>query len=86
MGLIAGVIGLVLAAVYIETSVGIITAVLGGFFVGLGLYWFGVEMLLVVLGILGVTVLGAAVQMVGLREENERKRARQMGLPPPPPP
>jgi predicted phage tail protein len=42
-------------------------------------------MFLVVLAILGVSVLGGAVQMVALKEEADRKRARQM-LPPPPPP
>jgi hypothetical protein len=74
--LVLGGIAFVVTFVYVETAIGLVTAVVGALLVGAGLFLMGVEdMLLVVLAILGLAVFGGAFQMTALKEEKERRAA-----------
>lgn len=73
--LVAGGIAFVVTVAFIETAMGIVTAVVGGLLVGLGLLWLDLEMIIVVIGLLAISVFGAAFQMTALRDEEARKRA-----------
>lgn len=73
-GLIAAVVAFVLTLAYIETAIGIVTAIVGGLLVGIGALWLELDMMVVVLSLLGVMVFGGAFQMVALRDEAEMKR------------
>ena len=78
-GLVALVIGgvaFVVTFVYVETAIGLVTAVVGALLVGAGLALMDVtDMLLVVLVVLGVAVFGGAFQMTALKEERECRLA-----------
>lgn len=79
-GLAAGLVAFVVTIAFIETAIGVVTAAVGGLLVGIGVMWFGFEMLVVVVAMLGSMVLGGAFQMFALREEAElRARARRVG-------
>lgn len=97
LALVAAVIAFALTFAYIEVAIGIVTAVVGGLLVGIGLLWFDMSMLVVVLALLAAMVLGAIFQMTALKEEADRKRrVRAVGFsgpvaaaamsPPEPPP
>jgi hypothetical protein len=74
--LVVGGIAFVVTFVYVETAIGVVTAVVGALLVGVGLFLMGVEdMLLVVLAILGLAVFGGAFQMTALKDEKERRAA-----------
>ncbi len=76
VSLALGAIASVVTFVYVETAIGIVTAIVGGLLVGAGMFLMGVEdMLLVVLAILGLAVFGGAFQMTALKEEKEHKMA-----------
>lgn len=82
--LIAGIVAVIAFAVtvaYIEAAMGIVTALVGGLLVGFGLLLLDVlDMTMVVVSLLAVMVLGAAIQMVALRDETEhRRRMRAVG-------
>lgn len=80
VGLVAGLIAFVLTIVFIEAAIGVVTAIVGGLLVGIGVMWLGFEMLLVVVAMLGSMVLGGAFQMFALKEESElRARVRSVG-------
>jgi len=74
LALVAAVIAFALTFAYIEVAIGIVTAVVGGLLVGIGLLWFDMSMLVVVLALLAAMVLGAAFQMTALKDEVDRKR------------
>jgi MFS family permease len=74
VALIAGVVAFALTFAFIEVAIGVVTAVVGGLLVGFGLVLMEQDMMVVVLSLLGVIVLGAAFQMIALRDESERKR------------
>lgn len=96
VGLIAAVIAFAVTLAYIDVAIGVVTAIVGGLLVGIGMLWLDLDMLLVVLGLLGVMVIGMAFQMVALKDETElKRRMRGVGasgpvavaaLSPPPPP
>lgn len=97
IGLVAGLIAFVVTIAFIEAAIGVVTAVVGGFLVGIGAMWLGFDMLVVVIVMLASMVLGGAFQMLALREEAElRARATRVGsessvamaaaAPPAPPP
>ncbi len=72
--IIVAVIAFVVTFVYVETAIGLVTAVVGGMMVGAGLFVLGVtDMLLVVVAVLVVAVFGAAFQMTALKHEKERR-------------
>jgi uncharacterized membrane protein len=80
VGLAVGLVAFIVTIAFIETAIGVVTAVVGGLLVGIGVMWFGLEMLVVVMAMLGSMVLGGAFQMFALREESElRERARRVG-------
>jgi MFS family permease len=76
VALFVGAIAFVVTFVYVETAIGLVTAVVGALLVGAGLFLMDlVDMLLVVIAVLGIAVLGAAFQMTALKEEKERRLA-----------
>jgi MFS family permease len=74
LALVAAVIAFALTFAYIEVAIGIVTAVVGGLLVGIGLLWLDMEMLVAVLVLMAVMVFGAAFQMTALKDEVDRKR------------
>ena len=72
--LVAAVIAFAFTFAYIEVAIGIVTAVVGGLLVGIGLLWLDMEMLVAVLVLMAVMVFGAAFQMTALKDEVDRKR------------
>lgn len=80
VGLVAGLIAFVVTLVFIEAAIGVVTAVVGGLLVGIGVMWLGQDMLLVVATMLGSMVLGGSFQMLALKEESElRDAGRRVG-------
>lgn len=70
VALICAGIALGMTIVFIEQALGIVTAVIGGLLVGIGLLWLDYfEMTLVVVMMLGVIVFGAAVQLAAIRDQ-----------------
>jgi len=79
-GLVLAVIAFALTVAFIETAIGIVTAIVGGLLVGIGLLWMDkFDMYVVVIGMLAIMVFGAAVQLSGLKKEEERKRRVHTG-------
>ncbi len=77
VSLVAAVIMFVVTFAFAEVAIGIVTAIVGGLLVGIGLLWLEVNMTLAVIAMLAVMVLGGAFQMIALKDEEERKhRAR----------
>ncbi len=74
LALVAAVIAFAFTFAYIEVAIGIVTAVVGGLLVGIGLLWLDMEMLVAVLVLMAVMVFGAAFQMTALKDEVDRKR------------
>jgi len=80
VGLVAGFVAFVVTIAFIEAAIGVVTAVVGGLLVGIGVMWLGLDMLIVVVVMLGSMVLGGAFQMLALKEESDlRARARRLG-------
>ena len=80
VGLVAGLIAFVVTFVYIKAAIGIVTAIVGGLLVGIGVMWLEMDMLVVLGAMIGSMVLGGAFQMVVLKDEAEmRERARAIG-------
>ena len=78
IAIVVAVIAFGVTVAYIEAAMGIVTAIVGGLLVGFGLLLLDVmDMTMVVVSLLGVTVLGAAFQMVALKDETEQKRRMQ---------
>jgi hypothetical protein len=76
LALVVGAIAFVVIFVYVETAIGLVTAVVGALLVGAGLFLMDlVDMLLIVVAVLGIAVFGAAFQMIALKEEKERRLA-----------
>jgi len=79
-GLVLAVIAFALTVAFIETAIGIVTAIVGGLLVGIGLLWTDrFDMYVIVIGMLAVMVFGAAVQLAGLKGEEERKKRAHAG-------
>lgn len=78
VGLVAGVILFILTFVFAEAAIGVVTAIVGGLLIGIGLLWLDVDMTLAVVAMLAVMVFGGAFQMVALKDEEERKRRARM--------
>jgi len=74
VALIVGVVAFAITFAFIEAAIGIVTAVVGGLLVGFGLVLIEQDMMVVVLSLLGVMVLGAAFQMIALKDESEHRR------------
>jgi hypothetical protein len=71
---IAAAIAFVLTLAFIEHAIGVVTAVVGGLLVGIGLIWVDVtDMTLVVLAMFGTMIFGAAFQLSVIKEEKERR-------------
>ena len=74
--LVLGGIAFVVTFIFVETAIGLVTAIVGALLFGAGLFLLDLtDMLLVVIGILGVAVFGAAFQMIALKEEKEMRLA-----------
>lgn len=77
------IVALILAAVafavtiaFIEQAIGVVTAVVGGLLVGLGLIWLDVaDMTVVVVVMLGTMVFGAAFQLSVVKEQKAARTA-----------
>lgn len=79
VSLVLGAIAFVVTFVYVETAIGVVTAIVGALLAGAGLFLMGIEnMLLIVVVILALAVFGGAFQMTALKEEKDRKVARQV--------
>lgn len=62
-------IAFVVTIVFIQQAIGVVTAVVGGLLVGIGLIWLDVtDMTLVVLAMFGTMVFGAAFQLTAIKE------------------
>ena len=60
--------------VFVEQAIGVVTAVVGGLLVGIGLIWLDVtDMMVVVLVMLATMVFGAAFQLVAVKEQKEAR-------------
>jgi len=94
--LIVGAVVFALTFAFVETAIGVVTAVAGGLLLGFGLIILEVDLTISVLAMLAVIVFGAAFQLFALHEEAEMKRGRAVApiaaaaaspeMPPPPPP
>ncbi|UCE81367.1 MAG: hypothetical protein JSV94_02835 [Methanobacteriota archaeon] len=70
VALVCAGIALAMTIVFIEQALGIVTAVIGGLLVGIGLIWLDYfDMTMVVVMMLGVIVFGAAVQLAAIRDQ-----------------
>jgi hypothetical protein len=79
-GLVLAVIAFALTIAFIETAIGIVTAIVGGLLVGIGLLWTDeFDMYVVVIGMLAVMAFGAAIQLAGLKKEEERRKRAHVG-------
>jgi MFS family permease len=74
LAMVVAVVAFALTFAYIEVAIGIVTAVVGGLLVGIGLLWLNMEMLVAVLVLMAVIVFGAAFQMTALKDEVDRRR------------
>lgn len=75
--MLAGV-AFIVTVVFIEQAIGVVTAVVGGLLVGIGLIWLDVtDMTIVVLVMFGTMVFGAAFQMSVIKEQ---KASRTMAV------
>jgi MFS family permease len=65
---------------FVEQAIGVVTAVVGGLLVGIGLIWLDVtDMMIVVVAMFATMVLGAAFQLSVIKEQKEA-RARGAGV------
>ena len=85
VALVLAAIALAMTIVFIEQAIGIVTAVIGGMLVGIGLIWLDYfDMTVVVAVMLGVMVFGAAVQLAAIREVASRGGRATAGMAAPP--
>ena len=82
---LAGVV-FVLTVVFVEEAIGVVTAVVGGLLVGIGLIWIDVpDMMVVVLMMFGTMIFGAAFQMSAIKEQRAAKARGARSTAPVPP-
>lgn len=75
VGLVAAAVAFGLTVVFIKEAIGVVTAIVGGLLVGIALVWSEfVDMTMAVIAMFAVMVFGAAVQLMGVREEERRMR------------
>lgn len=87
------IVSLILAAVafavtiaFIEQAIGVVTAIIGGLLVGIGLIWLDVtDMTIVVIAMFGTMVFGAAFQLTVIKERKEVRTAAATAAPVAPP-
>lgn len=85
VGLVAAAVAFGLTVVFIKEAIGVVTAIVGGLLVGIALVWSEfVDMTMAVVAMFAVMVFGAAVQLMGVREEERRKREQAVVAPPMP--
>jgi MFS family permease len=85
VGLVAAAVAFGLTVVFIKEAIGVVTAIVGGLLVGIALVWSEfVDMTMAVIAMFAVMVFGAAVQLMGVREEERRKREQAVVAPPMP--
>lgn len=83
VALICAGIALIMTIVFIEQALGIVTAVIGGMLVGIGLIWLDYfDMTMVVILMLGVMVFGAGIQLAALNQEQSRGPQARPATPP----
>jgi hypothetical protein len=71
---IAAGIAFVVTIAFADEAIGVVTAVVGGLLVGIGLIWIDVtNMTIVVLAMFGTMILGSAFQLSVIKEERERR-------------
>ena len=74
MGVVFAGIAFVVTIVFVDQAIGIVTAIVGGLLVGIGMLWMDLfDMILVVLIMFAVMVFGAALQVSMHRDEQLRK-------------
>lgn len=85
IALVCAGIALGMTIVFIEQALGVVTAVIGGLLVGIGLIWLDYfDTTLVVVMILGVIVFGAAIQLAAIRDQpTGSMQTRSAGASPP---
>lgn len=74
--MLAGV-AFVVTIVFVEQAIGIVTSIVGGLLVGIGLIWLDVtDMTIVVLAMFGTMVFGSAFQLSVIKEQKEARTVR----------
>jgi len=83
--MLAGV-AFVVTIVFAEQAIGVVTAVVGGLLVGIGLLWLDVtDMTLVVMAMFGTMIFGSAFQLSVIKEKNVVRTATAQAAPATPP-
>ena len=81
LALILAAVAFGLTVVFIEQALGVVTAVVGGLLVGLGALWLDwFDMTMVVALMLAVIIFGAAVQLTAIKDRDDERRRRAVGL------
>jgi hypothetical protein len=76
ISLVLGGIAFVMTIIFIKEAIGVVTAVVGGLLVGIGLLWLDVvDISIAVITMLACMVFGSAFQLSVIREEEERRAA-----------
>ncbi|MDQ1371981.1 MAG: hypothetical protein QG582_896 [Candidatus Thermoplasmatota archaeon] len=72
VSLILAAVAFVVTVVFVEQAIAVVTAVVGGLLVGLGLIWLDVtDMTVVVVAMLATMVFGAALQLTVIKDKKE---------------
>jgi hypothetical protein len=81
VALVLAAVAFVMTVAFIEQAIGVVTAVVGGLLVGIGLIWLDVtDMTVVVVVMFGTMVLGSAFQLSVIKEQKD-VRATAAGAP-----
>ncbi len=79
IGIVFAGVAFVVTIVFVEQAIGVVTAIIGGLLVGIGMLWMELfDMMVIVLIMFAIMVFGAAVQITMHRDEQRRKNAMMM--------
>ena len=80
--LILAAVAFVVTVVFVEQAIAVVTAVVGGLLVGLGLIWLDVtDMTVVVVAMLATMVFGAALQLTVIKDKKEIRTGAVAAVP-----
>ncbi len=82
VSLILAAVAFVVTVVFVEQAIAVVTAVVGGLLVGLGLIWLDVtDMTVVVVAMLATMVFGAALQLTVIKDKKELRTGAVAAVP-----
>ncbi len=82
VSLILAAVAFVVTVVFVEQAIAVVTAVVGGLLVGLGLIWLDVtDMTVVVVAMLATMVFGAALQLTVIKDKKEIRTGAVAAVP-----